>query len=120
MAITFSRSASGNTTVQPATVMPASARTLPPVVAAAATVSPQAAATLTQQRDTAGAILVDLYRYLEKHAETHPALVATIPVLSSAIAEWRAGTSPDAFAGAKTVYQAIQAARRSDPSLPDP
>jgi hypothetical protein len=120
MPITFTRMDSGNTTVEPATVTPSTPAAPPPVVAAAATVSPQAAAAMTQQRDTAGAILVDLFRYLETHAEAHPAVVPAIPVLSSAVAEWRAGTSPDAFAGARRVYQAIQAARRSDPALPDP
>lgn len=117
MAITFVR---GNTTVQPASAGPLAPAALPPVVAAAAAVSPQAAATVTQQRDTAGAILVDLFRYLETHAEGHPGLVPAIPLLSSAVAEWRAGTSPDVFAGARKVYQAILAARRTDPALPDP
>ena len=120
MAITFTRADSGNTTVAPAGLVPFTAAPPVPVVAAAAAVSPQAAAALTQQRDNAGAILVDLFRYLETHAEAHPALVPAIPVLSSAVAEWRAGTSPDAFAGARAVYQAIQAGRRSDPALPDP
>lgn len=112
-------------TRDPARLQPAGAgdvapASLPPVVAAAATVSPQAATAVGQQRDAAAAVLVDLFRYLEAHAPSHPALAPAIPLLGSAVAEWRAGTSPDVFAGARSVYEAVQAVRRSIPSLPDP
>ncbi len=116
MGYTWTRGATrtddGRAVLDPASVAPA--------LAVAAAVSPQAAAAMTQQRAQAGAILVDLYRYLAAHAERHPTLVSALPAMRAAVAEYRAAMSPDPLNGARTVYAAIQGARRTDPALPDP
>jgi len=70
-------------------------------------------------RDKAGALLAELYDYLKANARQHPALSPAIPALSSAVAAHRAGQGGDPFAGVRTVYNAIQAARRIDPSTPE-
>ena len=91
----------------------------PTVLAAAAAVSPQTAATVSEQRSHAGAVLVELFQYLDANAEAHPALAPAISLLASAVAQWRTGTSADPFAGVRAVYDAIQSVRRDDPSVPD-
>lgn len=73
-----------------------------------------------QQRDRAGKILVDLYKYLSDNVRQHPVLVPQIAMLSSAVAEYRTGQAPDPLSGARGVYTAIQTARQSDPTAPDP
>jgi hypothetical protein len=77
------------------------------------------AAADSPQRVKAGALLGDLYGYLRANALDHPALAAAIPVLSSAVAEYRTGQAADPVAGVRAVYAAIETARRSDPTIPE-
>jgi hypothetical protein len=73
-----------------------------------------------EQRAKAGLLLSQLYGYLRDNAETHPQLAVAIPLLSSAIADYRAGLGPDPVAGVRTVYAAIEDVRRGDPAVPEP
>jgi hypothetical protein len=79
-----------------------------------------AGAANTQDRTTAGSLLVDLFQYLSANAERHPVLADAISVLSSAVAEYRTGQAADPLAGPRRVFGAIQAARLADQSLPVP
>jgi hypothetical protein len=97
-------------------VVPSSAG---PAVAPAAAGAPETTPAQDPQRDKAGALLAELYEYLKANARQHPALAPAIPALSSAVALHRAGQNADPFAGVRTVYNAIQAARRIDPSTPE-
>ena len=111
MTLTWNRqaAAAARGTVAPATLAPATST--------AAGVLPQAAVPAEQRRQAAG-LLRDLYDYLLANAEQHPRLAGAIPVLSSAVAEYRAGLAQDPFGGARAVYAAIEAVRRGDPSIP--
>lgn len=71
------------------------------------------------QRAKAGMLLVEVYTYLARNAEEHPALAPVIPVLSSAVASYRATTQSDPFAGVRQVVRRIQEVRATDPSIPD-
>lgn len=71
------------------------------------------------RRTRAGELLGQLFTYLEDNAEQHPALMSVAPVLSSAVAAWRAGQSSDPYDGVQRVLQAVQAVRATDPSIPD-
>ena len=84
--------------------------------------APQAAGTpvVGEERERAGALLGALYDYLEANAVAHPGLASAIDRLSSAVAEFRAGRSPDPFSGVRAVFAAIQAARDADPAIPEP
>lgn len=77
------------------------------------------AAADSPQRVKAGALLGDLYGYLRENALDHPTLAAAIPVLSSAVAEYRTGQAADPVAGVRAVYAAIETARRGDPTIPE-
>jgi hypothetical protein len=81
--------------------------------------SPQDAAA-AQQRAKSGLLLSQLYGYLRDNAEQHPRLAAAIPLLSSAVAEYRTGQAQDPIAGVRSVYAAIETVRRADPSIPEP
>ena len=87
-----------------------------PAVTPAAAEPPTDQAT---QYEKAGVLLTELYDYLKANARAHPALAPAIPALSAAVAAYRAGRAADPFAGVRTVYHAIQVARRIDPSTPD-
>jgi hypothetical protein len=106
----FTWTRAGDAAVDPANVSAASA----------GAVSSQAAAAQSPQRVKAGTMLRELFEYLNTNAEPHPTLAPAISVLSSAVAEYRIGRSPDPFSGVRAVYDAIQKARRADPSIPDP
>jgi hypothetical protein len=73
-----------------------------------------------QQRAKAGLLLSQLYGYLRENAEAHPQLAGAIPVLSSAVAEYRTGQAPDPVSGVRSVYAAIETVRRGDPAIPEP
>lgn len=81
--------------------------------------SPQDSAA-AQQRAKAGLLLSQLYGYLRDNAEAHPRLAGAIPVLSSAVAEYRTGRAQDPISGVRTVYAAIETVRRGDPAIPEP
>jgi hypothetical protein len=83
------------------------------------TFRPQDAAA-AQQRAKAGLLLSQLYGYLRDNAEQHPRLAAAIPLLSSAVADYRTGRAQDPIAGVRSVYAAIETVRRADPSIPEP
>lgn len=108
MSITFQRTAVAPAAVAPATVAPA-------------TVAPTATDGVPeqQQRDQAGALLGELFTYLRDNAPAHPALAPAIDLLGDAVAEFRARRPGDPFAGVRAVFAAIQAARRTDPAIPD-
>jgi hypothetical protein len=90
------------------------------LVAPAAAAAPVAvAAAPTPQQAKAGALLGELYGYLRDNALAHPGLAAAIPVLSSAVAEFRTGQAADPVAGVRSVLAAIETARRADPSIPE-
>jgi hypothetical protein len=91
------------------------------LVAPAAAAAPVAVAPVADspQRAKAGALLGDLYGYLRDNALAHPTLAAAIPVLSSAVAEYRTGQAADPVAGVRAVYAAIETARRGDASIPE-
>ncbi len=97
-------------------------------VTAAAVVAPLAAGpswteedpAAAQQRAKAGPLLSQLYGYLRENAPAHPRLADAIPVLSSAVAEYRTGRAGDPIAGVRGVYTAIENVRRGDPSIPEP
>ena len=93
--------------VAPASVAPAAVAPRPASVAA------------DPMRVKAGQLLGELYGYLRDNAVAHPALAGAIPVLSSAVAEYRTGRAADPVAGVRKVYAAIEAARRGDPSIPE-
>lgn len=90
-----------------------------PAVAPAAAGAPESTPAQDTQRDKAGALLADLYDYLKTNARQHPALSPAIPALASAVAVHRAAAGGDPFTGVRTVYNAIQVARRIDPSTPE-
>jgi hypothetical protein len=83
------------------------------------TFSPQDSAA-AQQRAKAGLLLSQLYGYLRDNAEQHPRLAVAIPLLSSAVAEYRTGRARDPIAGVRSVFSAIEAVRGADPSIPEP
>jgi hypothetical protein len=87
--------------------------------ALARAVSPQAADAVAQQRTLAASILRDLFGYLSANVAAHPVLAPAIPAMSQAVAEYRSGTDPDPFSGARQVYALIQQARATDPALPE-
>ncbi|HEV7653816.1 MAG TPA: hypothetical protein VGP36_03640 [Mycobacteriales bacterium] len=95
------------------------ASVLAPLAAPAPTWSMQDVAG-AEQRAKAGLLLSQLYGYLRDNAETHPHLAVAIPLLSSAIADYRAGLGPDPVAGVRAVYAAIEDVRRGDPAVPEP
>lgn len=74
-------------------------------------------AQLREQRQQAGSILVDLYRYLCEHAVRQPLLAPAVSVLRDAVVQHRA-RAQDPLRGPRAVYAAIQDVRRNDPSLP--
>jgi hypothetical protein len=89
------------------------------VATAAAALPVAAVAPVTDPlRVRAGALLGELYGYLRDNTPAHPGLAGVIPLLSSAVAEYRTGRAADPVAGVRTVYAAIEAARRGDPSIP--
>lgn len=92
-----------------------------PASVAPTAVAPGAAAVTTADptRAKAGELLGELYGYLRDNALAHPALAGAIPVLSSAVADYRTGRAADPVAGVRQVYAAIEAARRGDPSIPE-
>jgi hypothetical protein len=92
-----------------------------PAAVAPAAVAPAAGPVTTADpvRVKAGALLGELYAYLRDNAVAHPSLAGAIPVLSSAVAEYRTGRAADPVAGVRKVYAAIEAARRGDPSIPE-
>jgi len=90
-----------------------------PTVAPASAAPPGTAAD-PAQREKAGTLLTDLYEFLKANAPNHPALAPAIPQLSFAVAAHRTERDPDPFSGVRTVFNAIQAARRVDPSIPEP
>jgi hypothetical protein len=110
MSITFQRSAA---TEHPVTVSTASVTS---------TFAPEATGTpaLEEQREQAGALLGQLYDYLETNAVLHAGLASAIDRLSSAVAEFRARRSSDPFSGVRDVFAAIQAARAADAAIPEP
>jgi hypothetical protein len=90
-----------------------------PAPTADSTVSPEAATAFAQERDKAGMLLRDMYEYLKANVGQHPALTPAISLLSSAVAEYRTEKAQDPFSGVRTAYNAIEAARRADPSIPE-
>jgi hypothetical protein len=118
MPITFQQGDAANVVSAQAAGPPAAAGPSP-MEALARAVSPQAADAIAQQRTLAASILRDLYDYVSSNAVAHPVLAPAIPALSQAVAEYRAGTNPDPFHGARQVYALIQQARASDPALPE-
>jgi len=61
-----------------------------------------------------------LFQYLESHSAAFPQLNAQMPVLSQAVAAYRAGDFPHAFAASFQVYRAIvltQAMHREMPTI---
>jgi hypothetical protein len=118
MPITFRRPETANV-VAAQSAGPPAATGPSPLEALARAVSPQAADAIAQQRTLAASILRDLYGYLSANVGDHPGLAPAIPALSQAVAEYRAGTDPDPFHGARQVYALIQQARATDPALPE-
>lgn len=119
MAITWTRRGAS------AGVAPASAAgpALDDALAPAATgvpAVPAVAAADPGARAQAGALLVQLFHYLEQHLEKHPALAPVVPRLRDAVAEYRSGGGQDPFAGVRAVVAAIHTARAGDPALPEP
>lgn len=95
--------------------------TKPATVSVASAAAPPAAAPLVDAaREQAGMLLVKLFHYLEEHAVEHPALLPAVAGLRDAVADYRAGGTADALGGVRDVVALINAARRSDPGLPEP
>jgi hypothetical protein len=114
MAISFRRG--GDTATR--TVTPASAPVPAPRVDPTAVGAPAPAAA-DPQRALAASVLVDLYGYLQTHAEQHLALAPAIPALRDAVAAYRTGQAADPLAGPRAVYAVIEQARSVDPSIPE-
>lgn len=101
MAITFNRSGAGTVGV------------------ASFAVAPAGAAPPSPDRAQAGALLVQLFQYVERHLDGHPGLTPAIAALRDALAAYRT-SGGDPFGGVRTVVAVIQSARASDPALPEP
>jgi hypothetical protein len=118
MAITWTRPGAAERAATANLVAPA--REGSPFTAPAGAAPPSAAPAPSGPRSQAGALLVQLFHYLERHVEGHPALAPAIPRLRDAVAEYRSDGGQDPFRGVRAVVAAIQAARASDSALPEP
>lgn len=95
--------------------------TKPATVSVASAVAPLAAVPVVDAaREQAGMLLVDLFHYLEEHAVEQPALLPAVTGLRDAVADYRAMGTAGALDGVRAVVALINAARSSDPGLPEP
>jgi hypothetical protein len=114
MPITWSRPGAAASGTTANTIAPASQGS--PFTAPAAAAGPAP----SEPRSQAGALLVQLFHYLERHLVEHPDLAPVIPPLRDAVAEYRSGGGQDPFRGVRAIVAAIQVARARDSALPEP
>lgn len=82
--------------------------------------SPPLAALSDDQRRHVKSLMEMAIRYLGDNAPAHPGLASAIEEMTSAVAAFRAGQTNDPYYPFRRVVQAIEAQRRTDPSIPKP
>ena len=86
----------------------------------AATGPPAGTAAADDARAQAGALLVQLFHYLEQHLEGHPGLAPAVQAMRDAVGQYVSGGGVDPLDGVRTVVATIARARAADPVLPEP
>ncbi|MBO3085667.1 hypothetical protein [Cellulomonas fengjieae] len=84
------------------------------------TVAPAAAVVADDQLLRAASVLPKMFAYLRDNAPNHPSLAPAIAETTTAVAAYQSGRADDVQAALRRALQAIEAERRTDPTIPQP